>query len=57
MAEIKKIQGKEISLLYAIYGAMTHLELHAGQILYITRIRVGDNYKPFWVPANKEQGA
>ena len=57
LSETKTIQGKERNLLHVIYSTMTHLELHAGQIVYITKIRAGAEYKPFWVPSNKEQGA
>jgi hypothetical protein len=57
LLEMTKIQGMEVNLLYAVYSTMTHLALHAGQIMYIAKIRAGTDYEPFWVPANKEQGA
>jgi uncharacterized protein DUF1572 len=53
----RKIQGFDESVLSAIYQTMTHLELHAGQIAYITKIKKGSSYKESWKPATKEQGA
>ena len=35
---------------------MCHLELHTGQVLYLTRLRLGETYRESWSPANKEQG-
>ena len=52
-----RIQGFEQSALSAIYGTMTHLALHAGQIAYITRLRLGRAYRESWTPATREQGA
>ena len=43
--DMSRIQGFDASVLSAIYRTMTHLELHAGQILYITRMRLGDAYR------------
>lgn len=53
----KRIQGFDESVLSAIYQTMTHLELHAGQISYITKIRKGNAYEESWKPTTKEQGA
>lgn len=40
----KMIQDRARTLLTAIYGTMAHLELHAGQICYITRMKLGEAY-------------
>ncbi len=40
-----------------IYETMCHLELHTGQVLYLTRLRLGDEYVESWMPATEEQGA
>jgi hypothetical protein len=53
----KRIQGFDASVLGAIYVAVTHLDIHGGQILYITRLRKGADYQVFWKPSTKEQGA
>jgi len=57
LLETRRIQGFDRSVMSAIYSAVTHLELHAGQIAYLARMRVGEGYREFWKPANKEQGA
>lgn len=57
LLEKRRIQGFDENALSAIYGAVTHLELHAGQITYITRIILKSNYKLSWIPQTKEQGA
>jgi hypothetical protein len=53
----RRIQGLDESLLSAIYQTMTHLDLHAGQISYIAKIRKGKGYVESWKPVTKEQGA
>ena len=57
LLEMRRIQGYDESVLGAIYGTMTHLELHAGQIVWITRMRRGGAYEEWCKPATKEQGA
>jgi hypothetical protein len=57
LLEQRRIQGFDETILNAIYSTLTHFELHAGQIVYITRLRLGDRYVISWKPANKEQGA
>ena len=53
----RRIQGFDTTALAAIYDTMSHLELHTGQVLYLTRLRLGAAYRESWSPANKEQGA
>jgi hypothetical protein len=57
LLERKTIQGFDNSLLGIVYVAVTHFELHTGQIMYLTKLRLGPNYTSFWEPSNKEQGA
>jgi len=57
LLENRHIQGFEKSALSAIYGTVNHLELHAGQIIYITRSILKSDYKLKWIPQTKEQGA
>jgi len=56
LIEPRRIQGFDTSVLDAIYGTMCHLELHTGQVLYLTRLRIGDAYRELWKPASKDQG-
>ena len=55
--QVRRIQGFDETALLAIYGTITHLEFHAGQILYQTRLLLGEQYTLSWVPQTREQGA
>jgi len=57
LTEHRRIQGFERNVLNAIYGTLTHLNLHVGQILFITHLILGEKYLLTWVPQTKEQGA
>ena len=52
----RRIQGFDTNGLSAIYSTVTHLEGHALQIVYITHLRLGESYTPFWKPETKNQG-
>lgn len=41
LGERRPIQGREVTVLEAIYHAVEHLSMHAGQILYIAKQRSG----------------
>ena len=51
----RKIQGYEETVLSAIFHAVSHFEGHTHQIVYITRLRRGDDYVFKWVPSTPEQ--
>jgi len=53
----RRIQGVHTNGLAAIYSTVTHLEGHALQIAYLTHLRLGDRYEPFWKPETEGQGA
>lgn len=55
LTELRTIQGYEVTLLGAIFHALTHLEGHTGQIVFLTRIQLGDNYKILFIPQTEEQ--
>ena len=57
--EVRRFQRFDRSVLSAIYGTIVHLELHAGQIIYITRLFMGEQYEPKskWVSETTEQAA
>jgi hypothetical protein len=57
LLEIRRIQGFNEDALSAIYRVIAHLELHSGQVIYITRLILKSNYKLKWIPQTKEQGA
>ncbi|MBD0279253.1 MAG: DUF1572 family protein [Flavisolibacter sp.] len=57
LMEQRRIQGFEVTLMSAIFRALTHLEGHIGQIILLTRLQLGDGYKIFWMPQTDEQKA
>jgi hypothetical protein len=51
----RRIQGYDETVLSAIFHAVSHFEGHTHQIVYITRMRLGERYQFKWVPQTKEQ--
>ena len=47
LGEIRLIQGFNVTILAAIYHSLTHLEGHVGQIILLTRMQLGNNYKTY----------
>jgi uncharacterized damage-inducible protein DinB len=43
LLEPRQIQGMEVSVLDAIYHVVEHFSTHVGQIVYITKMRTGDD--------------
>ncbi|HEV8150598.1 MAG TPA: DinB family protein [Gemmatimonadales bacterium] len=41
LGERRAIQGREVSVLAAIYHVVEHLAMHAGQIFYLAKLRSG----------------
>lgn len=58
------IQGREVTLLHALYHAVEHFGMHTGQIIYITKQRTGRDLefydvedgvaRPTWQAAERE---
>ncbi|HEV3341760.1 MAG TPA: DUF1572 family protein [Pirellulales bacterium] len=57
LLESRRIQGFETKVLAAIFETVSHFVGHTHQIVYITRLRLGDAYRFQWTPADAEQGA
>jgi uncharacterized damage-inducible protein DinB len=51
----RRIQGYEKTVLAAIFHAVTHFEGHTHQVVYVTRLRLGDRYVFKWAPSTPEQ--
>jgi Protein of unknown function (DUF1572) len=56
LLEPRRIQGFEETTLSAIFDSISHFRGHQQEIVYITRLQLGDAYQFEWVPS-KEQGA
>jgi hypothetical protein len=57
LLETHRIQGFDETVLSAIWGSLEHLSGHAQEIVYITRLQLGDRYRFAWTPTTPEQGA
>ncbi|HMB93233.1 MAG TPA: DinB family protein [Rhodothermales bacterium] len=43
LLEPRQIQGLEVSVLDAVYHVVEHFSMHVGQIIYLTKMRTGDD--------------
>jgi hypothetical protein len=43
LGERRGIQGRQVTLLEAIYHAVEHFGMHTGQIIYIAKLRSGSD--------------
>lgn len=57
LLERRRIQGFDTTFLSAIFDSVSHFVGHQHQIVYITRLRLGDKYRFQWAPASREQGS
>jgi hypothetical protein len=57
LLEPRRIQGFDETVLSAVFDCLTHLSSHAQEIVYVTRLQLGEAYRFAWVPATPEQGA
>jgi uncharacterized damage-inducible protein DinB len=56
LLERRRIQGFDTTVMAAILDTVSHFVGHQHQIVYITRLRLGDAYRFQWTPASPEQG-
>ena len=52
----RRIQGFDETVMSALIKALTHLDLHSGQISFLAKLMLDKEYKTYWQPLNKEQG-
>jgi hypothetical protein len=45
LLSIRHIQGFDVTVLSALIGALTHLELHSGQITFLAKLMLDKEYK------------
>ncbi|MGH7626964.1 MAG: DinB family protein [Gemmatimonadaceae bacterium] len=43
LLEVRHVQGKDVTILEAVYHVVEHFSMHTGQITYITKLRTGDD--------------
>jgi hypothetical protein len=57
LLEPRRVQGFDETVLSALFDSLSHLAGHTQEVVYITRLQLGDAYRYDWVPATPEQGA
>jgi hypothetical protein len=57
LLRVRRIQGFEVTGLDAILNSIPHFRGHTQEIIFRTRLLLGDQYRFAWQPATKEQGA
>jgi hypothetical protein len=57
IAELRRIQGFDVTGAAAIFSSVPHFRGHTQEIVHMTRLRLGDAYKFAWTPSTPEQGA
>jgi hypothetical protein len=57
LLEPRRIQGFDETVMSAVWESLAHLSGHTQEVVYITRLQLGDRYKFAWVPSTPEQGA
>jgi uncharacterized damage-inducible protein DinB len=55
LLEPRRIQGFEETVLSAIFETLAHFNGHTQEIVYITRLQLGDGYRFAYVPSTPEQ--
>jgi hypothetical protein len=53
----RRVQGFEGTVLSVACDSISHLAGHTQEIVFVTRLQLGDAYRFAWVPATPEQGA
>ncbi len=57
LLESRRIQGFDETILSAVFDSLSHMGGHVQEIIYITRLQLGEQYQFAWVPQTKEEGA
>jgi hypothetical protein len=52
----RRVQGFDETVMSVLLAALTHFELHTGQIILIAKLILGEPYQESWRPTNAEQG-
>jgi len=57
LAEVRRIQGFDVTGIAAIFDSVPHFRGHTQEIIHMTRLLLGDAYKFAWTPTTPDQGA
>jgi Protein of unknown function (DUF1572) len=50
LAELRRVQGFDVTGLAAIFDSVPHFRGHTQEIVYMTRLQLGDTYQFAWTP-------
>lgn len=56
LAETRHIQGLDVTVLDAVYHVVEHFAMHTGQILYVTKLRRGEDLGFYKIEDGKVRG-
>jgi Protein of unknown function (DUF1572) len=56
LAEVRRIQGFDLTGMAAIFNSVPHFRGHTQEIVHMTRLQLGDAYRFAWTPTTPEQG-
>ncbi len=57
LAEVRRIQGFDVTGAAAIFSSVPHFRGHTQEIIHMTRLQLGDAYRFAWTPTTLEEGA
>jgi uncharacterized damage-inducible protein DinB len=57
LLRVRRIQSYEVTGLRAFFDTVPHFRGHAQEIVFRTRLLLGDRYRFAWTPQTKEEGA
>jgi len=49
------IHGADLTVMSALYKAVTHFEFHEGQILYLAKLLLNERYQVIWGPQRRRR--
>ncbi len=49
----RRIQDSDVTVMSALYKALTHFEFHEGQVLYVAKLLLNEKYVGIWGPPKK----
>lgn len=55
LLEIHEVNARPVTLLGVIFRFLSHISYHAGQIAYVAKLQLKENYRPFWITATKNE--
>ena len=57
LMRVRRIQGFDVTGLAAVFHSVPHFRGHTQEIVHLTRMILGDEYRIQWQPMTNEQGA